>query len=116
MLIVTSDTNTMQLAVHVGDHNQFLEVLLYFNKDSSFANYRIISFSSESSKIELKEILIGTPIDTVKKIDPQGNYSFLLHSWTKYPQISYHYFRDGSGYAVQYDDALCVISLSEFYI
>ena len=76
--------------------------LLMFDSDGMHGIIQPVTFSSITNKKFVENLKVGTPLKNVMEVDPDGNYDFLYHSWTAYPQISYHYFEDGNCYSIEY--------------
>ena len=79
-------------------------LLISFDADGQYVNNRSITFSSAASKLQLEQIKVGDTLDAVMQADELGSYDFLYASWKNVPQISYHFFEDGSCFEVCYQD------------
>lgn len=80
--------------------------LVWFDETEKYCFYRIIVFSDIESKTKIDRINKGDELDSVMQADPQGGYDFLYASWSGFPQISYHFFEDGSAYEILYEDGI----------
>lgn len=78
-------------------------ILICFGNDINECSYKLVNFSSNISEYDMNKIIKGDTINDVKNIDPNGDYEFQSHSWSEYPQISYH-FIDEYCYMIEYID------------
>ena len=71
----------------------------YFGK-----NPTATTFSISSSKSEFDALIIGVDtLDSVREIDPEGNYIF-LYTGVRIPSVSGHFTSDGYDIDISYDD------------
>lgn len=89
-------------------------VMLYFDDDKELNNYQLVSMLPLSKKDSFAQLQVGMSVDKVREIDSQNDYSFLYHSWSAFPKISYHYFSDGTGLVITYSDEMSIISITHF--
>jgi len=86
----------------------------YDNKDQ-LINLKYANLSSEASNDFINAISIGDSLSHVSNLSPDGNYDFLYTSYTKNPEVSYHFFSDGKCYEIHYDN-LIITDIFEFTI
>ncbi len=79
-------------------------VIITFNMQEIYNEIHCVVFSNESCEDSIENIRTGITLDEVRAIDPNGNYVSMLHNWTGYPQISYHYFNNGKCFAIKYNN------------
>ena len=89
-------------------------VLVAFDETRAYRSARSINVNTNTQPSEIEKLSIGVSISEVKNIHPEGDYSFLLASWSEYPKISYHFFKDGEGYCLIYDEDNYVKSINKF--
>lgn len=77
-------------------------LVITFNKEGKKDISHIYHMVKQSS--EFKELKAGDSIETVKTIDPQGNFMFLYTGRNDIPHISVHYTVDGYVIYVYYDE------------
>lgn len=87
--------------------------MVLFDNTGENINVKKIKFSPMANKENLCDLSIGRMLSDVKQADPDGQYDFLLHSSKKYPQLSYHYFQDGTCFCVKYNEGE-IISITSF--
>ena len=80
--------------------------LVWFDKEERYFFNRVIVFSDVESKTKIERIKKGDDLDSVMQADKQGGYDFLYASWSGFPQVSYHFFEDGSAYEIHYEDGI----------
>ena len=86
--------------------------LVWFDEAGKYSFNREIVFSDIESKTKIESIKKGDDLDSVMQADKCGEYDFLFASWSGFPQISYHFFEDGSAYEIHYKDSV----VSEVYV
>lgn len=77
----------------------------FYIGDGEAKGFRPITFSNDDIEETIKNLEIGTTVESVMKIDPNGKYDFAYSSYIVYSKYSYHYFSDGTGVEIKYDDA-----------
>ena len=77
--------------------------LLLFDVDGKYGTLEKIVFSSAEEK-SFYALHTGMTLEDVKKIDSNGTYDFVYHSWSDYPQLSYHFFESGECFMINYDE------------
>lgn len=75
-------------------------VILEFDK-TGFC-YAGISYKLQNSKQDFDNIKIGDTLDTVRTLDPYGDYPFLYYSNPDFPDASTHCTTDGYYITIQY--------------
>ena len=75
---------------------------IFWDETMQTPYYRNFHFSEDSDEENMEKIFVGMDVSTVMKLDPAGAYDFLYADWVHYPRVSYHYFRDGVCYRIQY--------------
>ena len=91
-------------------------VLIYFDANQVCTGYKLIRFSSQKYQNNVKSIEGGISLTDVRRLDPDGDYTFLLSSWSQYPQISYHFFEDGTAFEIHYSNDLKVAEIYTYTI
>ena len=62
---------------------------------------------------DFQDLAIGQPLDRVRTIDPEGDYTFLYTGRNDTPRVSNHYTKDGYLITIEYDTNNTVISINE---
>ena len=75
-----------------------------------------IEFLKEECLDAFIDLDVGMTLKDVQKIDPNGKYDFLLHSWSKYPKFSYHCFETGDCYFINYNEEHIIDVIIHFTI
>lgn len=91
-------------------------VLIYFDTKQVCTGSKLICFSNQEYRINMDNLEYGMSVTDVRKLDPDGEYTFLLSGWSQYPKISYHFFEDGSAFEIHYSDTLEVVEIYAFVI
>ena len=124
--VLSQEPTTLQLQQNLGEISfKQLGVLIYtvvrtpkhlylvwFDEAGKYSFNREIVFSDIESKTKIERIKKGDDLDSVMQADKCGEYDFLFASWSGFPQISYHFFEDGSAYEIHYKDSV----VSEVYV
>ena len=79
-------------------------ILVQFDLQGNYVAKQQIEFSPIHCENNINNIQIGMSLDDVRLADPTKKYDFLLHSSSKYPQISYHFFEDGKVYYIYFEN------------
>ena len=79
-------------------------VLAIFSDDDKLIYFKVIRYSSDDDEKKISGLENGTCLTDIMKADPGGDYSFLLASWSGYPQFSFHYFVNGDCYIFHYEN------------
>lgn len=88
-------------------------IVVCFDTDKKFYDCREITFSDDNTYGSLKDLKQGTSLADVMKADPKGDYAFIYSGWSEYPKVSYHIFKNGTVYSVNYDSSDKVASVAE---
>ncbi len=88
--------------------------ILWFDSEKCYLSTDHIIFSDCSYYHSITSIKIGDDLDTVRTADKTGQFNFLYHSWSLYPKISYHYFKNGKCFVIMYDERNIVEDLWSF--
>lgn len=88
-------------------------IVVCFDTDKKFYDCREITFSDDNTYGSLKDLKQGTSLVDVMKADPKGDYAFIYSGWSEYPKVSYHVFKNGTVYLVNYDSSDKVASVAE---
>ncbi|MBR3895164.1 MAG: hypothetical protein IKJ35_08475 [Clostridia bacterium] len=65
------------------------------------------------SKDAFDNVVEGQSLETVMKIDPNGEYLFLYTGRNDFPRTSAHYTKDGYLITIEYDDSNTIIGIRE---
>lgn len=89
---------------------------ILFDNNEAFIDLKRINISNLNSK-KYAILTIGMPLNQVKQIDPSGDYTFCLASWSNYPQKSYHYSSDGYEIVISYNENYIIenVNINQFY-
>ena len=74
-----------------------------------------IHFSQPENEAGIETVGTGMSLDSVMKADPDGLYP-LADAPADEPKVSYHYFRTGNCWKIQYDENNTVSDITEFTI
>lgn len=88
----------------------------FYIGDGETKRFGTITFSCDDIKETLKNLEIGTTVESVMKIDPNGRYGFAHSSYIVYSKYSNHFFKDGTAIEIKYDDDLKVKEITLFYL
>ena len=64
------------------------------------------------TKADFNDLAVGQSLDSVKRLDPHGEYLFLYTGRNDTPKISTHYTKDGYLITVEYDDENIILSVT----
>lgn len=91
-------------------------LIVYFDTNMRLEGWSKISFSENSTYESLKSLSKNISLYDVLKLDPNGNYPFIYSGWSGYPRMSYHFFKNGTVYLIQYDSLDKVISIDKYIL
>lgn len=77
--------------------------IIFSDKEGNYPTLRCIEFSSIRNKEKLANLTTDMSLDGVRSADPDGQYDFLYHNRSDYPQFSYHFFEDGDCFCIRYE-------------
>ena len=73
-------------------------------------------YSIQLLKSDFDRLIIGQPLDEVRKTDPNGDYLFLYTGRNDIPKVSTHYTKDGYLITIEYDASNIIVSINREYI
>ncbi len=91
-------------------------LMICFNSEKIYIGCMNITFSDDLIRADIADLSVGMSLDKVKTLDPKGSYPFLYSGWGGYPKVSYHYFRNGTVYIIQYDELGFISGTSSFVL
>ena len=103
--LVMTTNGYMIIDYYIGEKTIEENSVITFIGNGELISYKLITLSKEEIKNQIIGLEVGITVDDVVRIDPNGKYDFLHTGWTGRPKYSYHYFQDGTGVEIKYDDA-----------
>lgn len=91
-------------------------VLIYFDTNQISIGHKLIQFSGQEFQANVESVECGMSVADIQKLDPDGDYTFLLSSWSQYPKVSYHFFENGLAYEIYYSDEQTVASIYKYIV
>lgn len=98
--------NTYRLS-YLGN-DKIAVVVLDSDKNKIYGNIHNMSLL----KNDFNDLSVGQSLDSVQKLDPQGEYLFLYTGRNDTPKISTHYTKDGYLISVTYDERNTIINVT----
>ena len=89
-------------------------IILWFDAEMRYSWSSNIYFSDDIYYDSINSINVGDDLEDVMAADKTGKFDFLRTSWTLYPKISWHYFKNGECFCFTYDEAYKVESIWTF--
>lgn len=86
-------------------------VLVSFDAQQVYSHAQILRIAQGISEKEMDNIAIGSHLEDVMLIDPDGEYLFLYTSSSDVPLISQHLLENGVQYTFFYDEEFHIISI-----
>lgn len=84
--------------------------VIYFDSSENKIFGRV--YSLYLTKADFNELATGQSLESVQKIDPQGEYLFLYTGSNDAPKTSTHYTKDGYLITVEYDEGNTILSVT----
>lgn len=88
-------------------------LIIYFDDNGNIISRNI--YNSVLKKSDFDILKIGMSLEEVKKIDPNGDYSF-IYTGRNDLKTSLHYTKDGYILSIEYDENNTIVNISESLI
>ena len=90
--------------IYVVIHTSKGLAIIFFDSGGNNPYMQLIKFSGREYESGISALKKNMSLQEAMEADPDGQFDFIFHSWSEYPQISYHYFESGNCYIVMYEN------------
>ncbi len=91
-------------------------VAVFFLESGQYDHTHDISFSKDENEEGIENLQPGVNLKEVLAKDPDGRFNFMFASWSGYPKVSYHYFKSGKCYEINYNEDLNIVGIISYTI